>query len=493
MQFFGTALGAAAFVGTGFFVGRSAPLTVAVESAATASEEASPRAEGIVHLSREKLAAADLKTAIAQGRPMNMTRLVPARLQYDDRRHIALKVVTDGVLTQMLVKPGDVVSEGQALAQLSSPEIGTARADVLLKESERRLADEKLEWAVAASDNVVKLVTSIRAHAPFEDIEKQFARLNLGNDRERLMAAYSKFLLSETLAASLTGIGDSGAIASKTIKERQSERQGAQATLDGLCEVALFTARIEREQSAVAAADAERRFEISRQHLHALIGQSQSKAIVVAGDQPGSDDDDMNADLSELSLMSVRAPFSGTIESRSFSESERVKQGDELFILADTQTLWVRADIRERDWRAVALNPGQRLTVTVPALPDASFDATLHYVGREVSTESNAVPLVAVVENAKGLLRPGLFAHVALPLTEEREVLAVPSQSVVEHEGQKFVFVMESEDRFRRVDVTIGEATDDWVEIRKGLKNGEKVIAHGAFLLKSELLLEAEE
>lgn len=470
-----------------------ASLPVAPAAAIPSAEESSPRSEGIVQLPSGKLQAAELQSVVAEIRRMALTRLVPARLQYDDRRHIAIKVVTDGVLTQMLVKPGDAVVEGQPLAQLSSPEIGTARADLLLKESERQLADDKLEWEKVASENVSTLVGAIRQHAPFENIERQFAKRNLGDDRERLLAAYSKFLLSESLSASLQSIGASGAVASKTIKERQSERQAAQATLDGLCEVALFDARVERQKAAAAAADAERRAEISRQHLHALIGQTRSRAMVMGGDVAASNDDNMAPELAEISLMAVRAPFSGTIESRSFSTNERVKQGDELFILADTATLWVTADIRERDWHAVALKAGQKLQVTVPALPDMQFDATLHYVGREVSTESNAVPLIAVVVNTSGLLRPGLFAHVALPLTEERDVLAVPAEAVVEHEGRKFVFVMETANRFRRVDVVVGEATDDWVEIRQGVKTGDKLIAHGAFLLKSELLLEAEE
>lgn len=487
-------VGLCLLVAAGFSLGRSgAPLPEVPVNTTVSAEESSPRSEGVVQLPPGKLQAAGLQSVVAERRRLALTRLVPARLQYDDRRHIAIKVVTDGVLTQVLVKPGDAVSEGQPLAQLSSPEIGTARADLLLKESERQLADDKLEWEKVASENVSALVNAIRKHVPFEDIEKQFAKRNLGDDRERLLAAYSKFLLSETLSASLQSIGASGAVASKTIKERQSERQAAQATLDGLCEVALFDARVERQKASAAAADAERRYEISRQHLHALIRQTQSRAIVMGGDVAAANDDDMAPELAEISLMDVRAPFSGTIESRSFSMNERVKQGDELFVLADTSTLWVKADIRERDWRAVALLAGQKLTVTVPALPDARFDATLHYVGREVATESNAVPLVGVVENTGGLLRPGLFAHVALPLTEDRDVLAVPAESVVEHEGHKFVFVMEAADRFRRVDVVVGEATDEWVEIRKGLKSGEKLIAHGAFLLKSELLLEAEE
>ncbi len=486
--------GAVALVGIGFQLGRSEPTAVSAKPVAAA--EAAPLAtENVVQLPPDKLKAAAFETQIVQRRPIASTRLAPARLQYDDRRHIALKVLTDGVLTKMLVKPGDDVGVGQPLAQISSPEVGTARANLLQRESERQLAEEKYEWAKESSDNIKSLIAAVRKRTPFDEVQKQFGKLNLGEDRERLLAAYSKFLLNESLLASLQGVGESGAVASKVVKEREADRQAAQATLDGLCEIVAFEARMNCKQTAATAEDAQRRSEISRQHLHALIGQSEARPMLTAGDtSPSLDDDgDITNDLSEISVMTVRAPFPGTIEDRSFSANERVKQGDELFILADTQTLWVKADIRERDWRAISLQPGQKLSVSIPALPNMKFDATLLYVGREVSTDTNAVPLVAVVDNPKGLLRPGLFAHVALPLTDEREVLAVPAESVVEHESHKFVFVMEGEDRFQRVNVAVGESTDEWVEIRKGLKGGEKVVSHGAFLLKSELLLEAEE
>ena len=61
------------------------------------------------------------------------------------------------------------------------------------------------------------------------------------------------------------------------------------------------------------------------------------------------------------------------------------------------------------------------------------------------------------------------------------------------HEGQAFVFIPEGKNTFRRTDVETGLETSTGVEILTGLKAGQRVVDQGAFVLKSELLLEREE
>jgi cobalt-zinc-cadmium efflux system membrane fusion protein len=189
----------------------------------------------------------------------------------------------------------------------------------------------------------------------------------------------------------------------------------------------------------------------------------------------------------------MRAPFRGTIEESVFGVSERLKQGDRQFVLADTSRLWVSADLREADWKALGIQPDTSLMVESPALPGEKFTAKVYYVGREVSSTSNAVPLVASLDNSEGRLRPGLFVRVSIPLEDQTDVLAVPEQGVMEHERRRFVFLEDEPGRFRRVDVKTGRNSDGWIEIRAGLKAGDRVVTKGAFLLKSELLLEREE
>jgi len=70
--------------------------------------------------------------------------------------------------------------------------------------------------------------------------------------------------------------------------------------------------------------------------------------------------------------------------------------------------------------------------------------------------------------------------------------LSVKPESVIQHENQQFVFVDMNDGKFKRVDVTTGRASDDWVEVTNGLSPGQLVVTNGAFLLKSKLLLQGE-
>jgi RND family efflux transporter MFP subunit len=131
--------------------------------------------------------------------------------------------------------------------------------------------------------------------------------------------------------------------------------------------------------------------------------------------------------------------------------------------------------------------------VSVPALEDARLEATVEYVGREVSAETNAVPIVGRIDDSHGRLRPGLFVRVTLPLRDKSNVLSVPEQAVLQHEGQSFVFIAQTANQFRRVDVITGDSRGGDTEVVSGLGAGDRVVTRGAFFLKSELLLESTE
>ncbi|MFM8704987.1 MAG: efflux RND transporter periplasmic adaptor subunit, partial [Planctomycetia bacterium] len=98
----------------------------------------------------------------------------------------------------------------------------------------------------------------------------------------------------------------------------------------------------------------------------------------------------------------------------------------------------------------------------------------------------------AELANTDAHYKPGMFVWVDLPQGAVRDSLAVPAAAVMRHERKAFVFVPDGENRFRRVDVTTGQTGDDFVEVTAGLAAGQQVVVRGAFVLKSELLLEKE-
>jgi len=150
---------------------------------------------------------------------------------------------------------------------------------------------------------------------------------------------------------------------------------------------------------------------------------------------------------------------------------------------------WPLISANRTGWRW-GCKPGRELSVETPAIPGCKLIARVKRTGRRVSPQTNSVLLVAEIANANGLLRPGLFVHVSIPIGASKDVLCTPAAAVVQHEGARFVFVQTGPKTFRRADVTTGLETDNVVEIVKGLQVGEPVVVQGAMALKSEMLIE---
>lgn len=449
----------------------------------TAGGAAEARTDRIV-LPPEKFAAADLQCVTVARRPLQPIRLTPGRLDYNGLKRVELKAPVDAVIRDVLAKPGDAVRPGTRLAVLDSPEIGVARADLEHRRAEARIDEHAFEFAELLTDNLGDLLRTLKGKPRPEAVEKLFEEKVLGDHRVKIMAAYSKYVLADQLWQDIQPFVEKGSVSQQTVKQRETSRQVARDEYVAVCEQSQFDARQHRDKARIARDDARRALAISRQKLRTILG---------AHSEVTEADDSTAEDEKELSRFYLVAPFAGTIEERSAAAEQRVSVGTMLFSVADTATLWVNADVRERDWQALSLKEGDALSVRVPALADREFSARVEFVGRAVDHETQAVPLVAELDNAKQLLRPGMFVWVTLPAGPAEESLVVPSAAVLTHEGAKFVFVEDGPRAFRRIDVTTGLQTPQGTAILAGLKENQRVVAQGAFLLKSELLLEPEE
>jgi cobalt-zinc-cadmium efflux system membrane fusion protein len=368
---------------------------------------------------------------------------------------------------------------GSTLAVVTSAEVGEARADLLNLIATRDIASKKLRRSREINEGVAKLVQEIEKQSDPLQVASQMDAVQLGPYRDTILSAYAAFGLADALHRSTENITADGILSGRQIHQRRNDFVAAQSALKSAIEQAVTDAEMLQAEAANRVADAERRVAIGSQFVAALQGVDVSH------------DDATKADpLSELRLL---APISGTVESRRFAVSERVAPGDCLFVLADTDQLWVEADIRESEWGALQLEPGHVISVTSSTLGDTRVPAEILYVGREVSVETNAVPIVATISNPHGVLRPGQFVQVWVPIAEPRTALAVPESAVVDNDRQTFVFLKETATRFRRVNIKTGVSSGGWVEVMEGLTVGCQVVTTGAFELKSELLLDRSE
>lgn len=135
-----------------------------------------------------------------------------------------------------------------------------------------------------------------------------------------------------------------------------------------------------------------------------------------------------------LGYATITAPIDGIVLSKEVEEGQTVASSmttPTLFIIAqDLTDMRVIADIDEADIGGVA--EGQRVTFTVDAFPDDTFEGTVTQVRQEATEESNVITYEVVISapNDDLKLKPGLTANVTIYTTELRDVLAVATKAL---------------------------------------------------------------
>jgi multidrug efflux system membrane fusion protein len=197
-------------------------------------------------------------------------------------------------------------------------------------------------------------------------------------------------------------------------------------------------------------------------------------------------------DLAELNLREslARAPFPGIIQTRNVQTGQYVQPGAVLATLVRREPLLLRFQVPERD--SSALKPGMPARFTV-ADEKQPYNAKITLVAAAADPETRMVSVTAQVDDPKrGSLRPGAFAQVRVPVGGQTRSPVVPETSVRPSERGFLAYVVDADTARERV-LTLGLRTPDGkVEVKDGLKAGEKVVVRGAEALKDGVKVRIE-
>jgi membrane fusion protein, heavy metal efflux system len=237
----------------------------------------------------------------------------------------------------------------------------------------------------------------------------------------------------------------------------------------------------------------EKQMEYERNHAEF---EASEQALLALG-LSGKDIESIQKDLAsgkKPGLLSVRAPFNGTIIEKNASVGELVGPGKEVIIISDLNTVWVWADVYEQDLlRLLAARKKGAIPVAVKtnAFSEHLFSGVIDYIGSTVNESTRTVKVRAVIKNDDMLLRAGMFCIIKINLGATGEQgLIVPRKALLSDEGQDFVFAKWKDNYFIRRPVKKGLELSDSFEITEGLKPGDTIVVDGAFLLKSDILKE---
>lgn len=191
------------------------------------------------------------------------------------------------------------------------------------------------------------------------------------------------------------------------------------------------------------------------------------------------------------SQVPIVAPFAGRVIARDLTKGELVETTHKLFAVADLSTVWVVANVSEKDvsyvQRATAV-PNQSVEVSVAAYPNDVFQGTVLYVGDVLDTATRTMQVRLAMENSTGRLKPEMFATIRVSSEPTADTLVVPETAVQSDQSRSFVFVLQEAGVFEARTIRLGDRNGAFAEVLDGLREGEMVVKEGAFILKSELL-----
>jgi len=182
-------------------------------------------------------------------------------------------------------------------------------------------------------------------------------------------------------------------------------------------------------------------------------------------------------------LVPVLSPESGIIVERLVNVGELIDPSKPLFTIGNFQTVWLKADVFEKDIPKV--NLGQPIELKADSFPDKVFNGKLDYVANQVDSDTRTLIVRAEVSNPQGLLKPKMFARMKI-IVGLQKVLTIPISAVQDTRTGKVVYVPEGNHIFEERKVKLGSQSEDYVEVLEGLKPGEKVVAQGSFELRGE-------
>ena len=181
----------------------------------------------------------------------------------------------------------------------------------------------------------------------------------------------------------------------------------------------------------------------------------------------------------------ILAPQDGFVIDKRVVEGQMVDAGMMIYRLADLGLVWVQAQIYEQD--LVYLKLGQEATVTLSYLPDREFRGRVTYIYPNVDEKTRTAKVRMEFHNPGYFLKPGMFAAVQVASELEPSALLVPNMAILRSGERNTVFVALPGGKFDPRTVTLGpQAENDYFQVLSGLKEDERIVTSGQFMLDSE-------
>jgi multidrug efflux pump subunit AcrA (membrane-fusion protein) len=187
--------------------------------------------------------------------------------------------------------------------------------------------------------------------------------------------------------------------------------------------------------------------------------------------------------------VAIRAPRAGFVLDKNVVEGARVEAGEDLYRIGDLSRIWVTAEVYE--FEAPWVEVGQPAQMELSYEQGKVLEGKVAYIYPTLNEMSRTLTVRLEFPNPGIRLKPGMFATVYIQFRRKDDVLAIPTEAIIDSGRRQIVFVALGDGHFDPREIVTGLTGDHHVtEVLSGLSEGEEVVVSGQFLIDSESQLQ---
>lgn len=169
----------------------------------------------------------------------------------------------------------------------------------------------------------------------------------------------------------------------------------------------------------------------------------------------------------------IKAPITGEVGGKSISLGQYVSPGTVFATVKNNTSIKAVIQLMQEDLEKVTV--GQTVTLMLSQEGSKSYEGIVETIAASANSDTRVFDCLIIIDNANGMLNSGVSAYIEIPDPENKQALAVPMSAISGSEGDYSVFMIK-DNTAQKISVTIGEISDDMVEIKTGLQEGDQII-----------------